>query len=64
MKVLTAFVSKKRIKNSQKQGITSADEVLNRPEYIHYSQTQMEKVKLIENTDPLEKIFSENVDKI
>lgn len=54
MKVFTTFVSKERIKNSQEQDITSADEVLRRPKYIHYLQTQMGKVKLIENRDSSE----------
>lgn len=54
MKVCTTFVSKERIKNSQEQDSTSANEVLSRPKYIHYLQIQMEKVKLVENASSSE----------
>lgn len=41
-------------KNNQEQDIISADVVLRRPKSIHYLQTQMGKVKLIENICSLE----------
>lgn len=58
MKVCTTFVSKERIKNSQEEDITSADEVGSRSEYIHCLQILAEKVKVVENTSSSEQTLS------